>query len=1224
VAAPSLAELNIVIQLNDAKRVQAELLAVQKELLKTQKAGKATGNSLPKKQFKGFSGILNGLVHQFTRVAVAIASFAIVIGSLRALTNTIHLFADFEQGLIAVGKTTGLVKERLANFGAEIVSLSLRIPVATDSLLGIAEAAGQLGISSASDLIKFTETISRLGSAASSLSGDLGDTALQLARILSLSGEKASDIDKLTNVIVHLGNEFATTEAEIVGLATRIAQSTVQFDLASKEIVALSAASKALGLQTEATGSAFGRAFNKIQEAIITGNKVALAELERLTQLDSQVFAQKFEEDKFRAFALVLRGLSREGDSVSLSLKNLDLVNIRDTKTIKTLSKRYSLFVDVLDETDRAAEENNATLKESETAFESLNKQAVQLGNSLRAVGLEIGETVLPALKSFIIGTDRLVRDLFTIEARVDGTTATIRALSTAIRFLVSSALAFLALKLSAKLLSIAEAAFVAGRALSGAAIGARLAAIGTALGPIGLAAIAIGGLVVTIQNLRRAAASARKEALEPLPGTFANLAFAADEAAHSAELFEQAINKSDKIGQVDALDRRIKALKDLDTQIKVLQRKATQPLAKADEKPLLSLVDAATILPDAGIASLGVLLTDQLIAEFARIEAAQGPVIALEHLFATIASRAEFRFDTVDGKAFKEKTTTAIEDFYQVGAGLKLAAGGLAGAGLLQSLIFSDDDIVTQGNIDASDRLLKLIFGTANIRSVAEEAIGHLTLTYSEASKLLSIEDFQKKLIADISFSQELRESIDAEIGNLSGRAQAAAEASAIFTLDSAHLKSLEAELTLVNQLRPSKANLARSAELNTEATKIENSLHKQTILILKESLIAQAEGFGLKKAFATKLVETYLPALAAELERTRKLAQAVRDKAHAERAAAAEAAQRTAIAETVIPLLDRELALRNQLTPSTEHLARARQIHKELAQQENATIEAHIELEKQALASRLKAAGHSDEEIDQIVQRKLPAMRAQLELEARLIQKIRERALADQEAATFFAENQLLATGLLSSFNNLSEGITRAIVEGENFGDVMKNVLKAVLSDVINLSVRMLLFQTIFKDLFNQFSNSSGNAGAGSFFSVLLGSLGGANLGANGVDPSSQAGFDSFNGFGTQGNALGAVYNHGNRVASFARGGVFNNETSFPVGRNTIGRLGEAGPEAIMPLTRLPGGGLGVGSAGGGTNVTFHNTYNFSGRGQDRQIKRSTRQVENDLRNASRRAFS
>lgn len=52
---------------------------------------------------------------------------------------------------------------------------------------------------------------------------------------------------------------------------------------------------------------------------------------------------------------------------------------------------------------------------------------------------------------------------------------------------------------------------------------------------------------------------------------------------------------------------------------------------------------------------------------------------------------------------------------------------------------------------------------------------------------------------------------------------------------------------------------------------------------------------------------------------------------------------------------------------------------------------------------------------------------------------------------------------------------------------------------------------------------------------------------------------------------------------VTAFATGGVVNGPTTFPM-RGGTGLMGEAGPEAIMPLTRGSDGRLGVQASGGG----------------------------------------
>ena len=71
----------------------------------------------------------------------------------------------------------------------------------------------------------------------------------------------------------------------------------------------------------------------------------------------------------------------------------------------------------------------------------------------------------------------------------------------------------------------------------------------------------------------------------------------------------------------------------------------------------------------------------------------------------------------------------------------------------------------------------------------------------------------------------------------------------------------------------------------------------------------------------------------------------------------------------------------------------------------------------------------------------------------------------------------------------------------------------------------------------------------------------------------------------------ADGAPFSQG-RVMPFARGGGVSGPVAFPM-RGGTGLMGEAGPEAILPLARGPDGRLGVrGGGGGAVNVVMNIT--------------------------------
>lgn len=129
---------------------------------------------------------------------------------------------------------------------------------------------------------------------------------------------------------------------------------------------------------------------------------------------------------------------------------------------------------------------------------------------------------------------------------------------------------------------------------------------------------------------------------------------------------------------------------------------------------------------------------------------------------------------------------------------------------------------------------------------------------------------------------------------------------------------------------------------------------------------------------------------------------------------------------------------------------------------------------------------------------------------------------------------------------------------------------------------------------DAMRQLANSILNAAYSAAVTPVQNQLGG--LVASGIEGLVSAAVPFADGGAfTQGRvtafADGGAFTQG-RVVPFATGGVVSSATYFPM-RGATGLMGEAGPEAIMPLTRGADGRLGVSAQGGAArpvNITMN----------------------------------
>lgn len=199
-------------------------------------------------------------------------------------------------------------------------------------------------------------------------------------------------------------------------------------------------------------------------------------------------------------------------------------------------------------------------------------------------------------------------------------------------------------------------------------------------------------------------------------------------------------------------------------------------------------------------------------------------------------------------------------------------------------------------------------------------------------------------------------------------------------------------------------------------------------------------------------------------------------------------------------------------------------------------------------------------------------------IELSAADVARLRDLAAQQAAAAEKTRQAKEIYDLAKDTFKGFVSDMRQGLMEGKSFWDAFGNAALNALDKIASKLLDMAA-QKLFESAFGGAPGSSGAggglfSGVGGWISNLLGGGGGGAAGG-----AISGGMLS----GTGGiYAKGAAFRGGN-VIPFARGGVVGGPTFFPMA-NGMGLMGEAGPEAVMPLRRGPGGRLGVSVHGGG----------------------------------------
>lgn len=372
----------------DIKGFKAKLSEVKKDFMELPGKLSAFGESATATGEK--------LVGVGTKLTVGLTAPLLAVGT--AATKSA---IEFESAFTGVQKTVDATGEEYAALSKGITEMSERMPQSASAIAGVMEAAGQLGVRGVQNLLDFTETMIMLGDATNLTSEE---AAMSIAKVMNIFGTANEDVGRFGATIVDLGNNYATTEADIVSMTNRLAAGARIAGLTEAQTLALATAMSSVGIEAEAGGTAMTQTFNAIETAVAHGGE-NLEKFAKVAGMSATSFADMWGNrpvEALQAFIGGLGNLEENGENTVLVLDDLGLSGIRQSNMLKSLALASDMLAETVDTANNAWDENVALTNEANKRYQTFESQLQTFLNTLSNVGREFGQIILPYLQKLL------------------------------------------------------------------------------------------------------------------------------------------------------------------------------------------------------------------------------------------------------------------------------------------------------------------------------------------------------------------------------------------------------------------------------------------------------------------------------------------------------------------------------------------------------------------------------------------------------------------------------------------------------------------------------------------------------------------------------------------------------------------------------------------------------------------------------------------------------
>jgi len=364
---------------------------------------------------KAWTRDLKSIGQQATNIGSTLTkAFTLPIAGVGVAVSKLAI--DFESSFAGVRKTVDATESEFATMAQSFRDLAKEIPVSVNELNRLGEAAGALGIPKA-EIVDFARVMAMLG-VTTNITSD--QAAESIAKIQNIFGAAGKDTDRFAATLVALGNDGASTESQIVEMASRIAGAGNAINITQGEVLAFASALSSVGIEAEMGGSAISRVFIEMASAVSQGGE-AVEGFARVANMSISEFSRLFKEDAASAVNAFIAGLGRvkqSGGDLIATIEELGFKEIRVRDTLLRTAGAGDLLTRALQLQKTAWQENTALTEEARKRFETTASQLTLLWNRVKDVGITLGNALLPAIK---LTTNALTLALPLVEALAKG-----------------------------------------------------------------------------------------------------------------------------------------------------------------------------------------------------------------------------------------------------------------------------------------------------------------------------------------------------------------------------------------------------------------------------------------------------------------------------------------------------------------------------------------------------------------------------------------------------------------------------------------------------------------------------------------------------------------------------------------------------------------------------------------------------------------------------------